>query len=134
MGLLKTWEVFRNFDVKAIIFVIAIIIFMTTISVTEDVKQKLLEVASELQIKLGHRVDLNEALRFLVDQREKSPQLLEEACKPIVGAKEASEELQRSENLMKPDLKGKLAVDTSALIELIYCDEPGQNLKKPLRK
>jgi len=33
---------------------------------------------------------------------------------------------------MKPDLKGKLAVDTSALIELIYCDEPGQELKKAL--
>ena len=33
---------------------------------------------------------------------------------------------------MKPDLKGKLAVDTSALIELIFCDEPGQKLKKAL--
>ena len=34
--------------------------------------------------------------------------------------------------MTKLDLKGKLAVDTSALIELIYCDEPGQNLKKAL--
>ena len=33
---------------------------------------------------------------------------------------------------MNPDLKGKLAIDTSALIELIYCDEPGQKLKKAL--
>ncbi|MGA3289809.1 MAG: PIN domain-containing protein [Candidatus Bathyarchaeia archaeon] len=33
---------------------------------------------------------------------------------------------------MKPDLKGKLAVDTSALIELIYCDELGQKLQKAL--
>jgi predicted nucleic acid-binding protein len=33
---------------------------------------------------------------------------------------------------MKTDLKGKLAVDTSALIELIYCDAPGQKLKKAL--
>ncbi len=69
-------------------------VFMTTISVTEDVKQKLLKVASELQLKLGRRVDLNEALSFLVDQREKNVQLLEEACKPIIGAKEALEELQ----------------------------------------
>ena len=46
---------------------------MTTISVSEDVKQKLLRVASELQIKLGRRVDLNEALNFLVDQRKKNP-------------------------------------------------------------
>ncbi len=30
------------------------------------------------------------------------------------------------------DLKGKLAIDTSALIELIYCDILGQKLKKVL--
>jgi predicted nucleic acid-binding protein len=30
------------------------------------------------------------------------------------------------------DLKGKLAIDTSALIELIYCDKLGQKLKKAL--
>ena len=30
------------------------------------------------------------------------------------------------------DLKGKLAIDTSALIELIYCDILGQKLKKAL--
>ena len=33
---------------------------------------------------------------------------------------------------MMKDLKGKLAVDTSALIELIYCDRLGQKLKKAL--
>ena len=66
----------------------------TTISVTEDVKQKLRKIASELQLKLGRRVDLNEALSFLIDQREKNVQLLEEACKPITGAKETLEELQ----------------------------------------
>ncbi|MGD0071941.1 MAG: VapB-type antitoxin [Candidatus Bathyarchaeia archaeon] len=66
----------------------------TTISVTEDVKQKLLKIASELQLKLGRRVDLNEALSFLIDQREKNVQLLEEACKPITGAKETLEELK----------------------------------------
>ena len=30
------------------------------------------------------------------------------------------------------DLKGKLAIDTSALIELLYCDSLGQRLKKAL--
>ena len=30
------------------------------------------------------------------------------------------------------DLKGKLAIDTSALIELMYCDILGQKLKKAL--
>jgi predicted CopG family antitoxin len=84
--------------------------FMTTISVTEDVKQKLLKVASELQLKLGHRVDLNEALSFLVDQREKNVQLLEEACKPVVGAKEALEELQTERKRDEDRLERKIGV------------------------
>lgn len=82
--------------------------FMTTISVTEDVKQKLLKVASELQLKLGHRVDLNEALSFLVDQREKNVQLLEEACKPVIGAKEALEELQTERKRDEDRLERKI--------------------------
>jgi len=84
-------------------------VFMTTISVTEDVKQKLLKVASELQIKLGHRVDLNEALRFLVDQREKNPQLLDEACKPLIGARETVEELQAERKLDEKRLERKIS-------------------------
>jgi predicted CopG family antitoxin len=67
---------------------------MTTIAVSEDVKQKLLKVASELQLRVGHRVDLNEALNFLLEQREKNVVLLEEACKPIAGVKETLEELR----------------------------------------
>ena len=31
-------------------------------------------------------------------------------------------------------MKGKLAVDASALIELIYCETPGQKLKQALEK
>jgi predicted nucleic acid-binding protein len=34
--------------------------------------------------------------------------------------------------LTKQDLKGKLAVDASALIELIYCEALGQKLKQAL--
>jgi predicted nucleic acid-binding protein len=33
---------------------------------------------------------------------------------------------------MRQDLKGKLAIDASALIELIYCEAMGQKLKKAL--
>jgi predicted CopG family antitoxin len=84
-------------------------VFMTTISVTEDVKQKLLKVASELQIKLGRRVDLNEALSFLVDQREKNAELLEEACKPTVGAAEAVEELQLERKLDETRFERKIS-------------------------
>lgn len=83
-------------------------IFMTTISVSEDVKQKLLKVASELQLKLGRRVDLNEALSFLVDQQEKNPQLLEEACSPMLGAQEAIDELERERKLDETRLERKI--------------------------
>ena len=35
--------------------------------------------------------------------------------------------------MTKLDLKGKLAIDASALIELVYCDAPGQKLKEALK-
>jgi predicted nucleic acid-binding protein len=35
--------------------------------------------------------------------------------------------------MTKLDLKGKLAIDTSALIELVYCDASGQKLKEALK-
>jgi predicted nucleic acid-binding protein len=35
--------------------------------------------------------------------------------------------------MTKLDLKGKLAIDTSALIELVYCDALGQKLKEALK-
>jgi hypothetical protein len=66
----------------------------TTISVTEDVKEALLKVAAELQMKLGKRVDLNEAIRYLLT-RNKRPDLLEEACRPVPGFEEAYRELVR---------------------------------------
>ena len=83
---------------------------MTTISVTEEVKQKLLRIASELQIKRGRRVDLNEALSFLVDQQEKKPQLLEEACKSMSGAKGAIEELERERKVDEARLERKISL------------------------
>jgi len=84
-------------------------VIMTTISVTEDVKQKLLKVASELQIKVGRRVDLNEALRFLLEQRQKNPKMLEEACKPTMDAQEAIDELQRERKLDETRLERKIS-------------------------
>ncbi|MGB9727726.1 MAG: VapB-type antitoxin [Nitrososphaeria archaeon] len=67
---------------------------MSTISVTEDVKEALLKIASELQIRWGRRVDLNEAIRYLISRSVKRPELLEKACKPIEGFEEAYKELK----------------------------------------
>ena len=114
---------------------IANVTSMTTISVTKRCKRKTIEgCGPKIQMKMGRRVDLNDALRFLVDQRKKNPRLLEEACSPTSGVKEALEELETERKLDDERLERKLAIDTSALIELLYCDSLGrklQNLVKP---
>ena len=45
---------------------------MSTISIKEDVKEELLRYASELQLKLGRRVDYNEAIHYLLKERKKN--------------------------------------------------------------
>jgi predicted CopG family antitoxin len=56
----------------------------TTVSITEEVKEKLVKVAADLQKKKGRRVDLNEAIDYLVStRREKRPDLLERALAAI---------------------------------------------------
>ena len=49
---------------------------MSTISVTEDVKEALLRIASELQIRWGRRVDLNEAIRYLINKGVKKTRII----------------------------------------------------------
>lgn len=72
---------------------------MRTISIKEDIKEELLKYASELQIKLGRRVDYNEAIRHLLMQRRKRPTLLKEACTPMPGADEARRTLLEERRL-----------------------------------
>lgn len=67
---------------------------MTTISVTEDVKERLLKIASELQLKWGRRVDLNEAIRYLLSKEVRRPDLLDKACQPVEGFAETYGELR----------------------------------------
>jgi predicted CopG family antitoxin len=78
---------------------------MTTISVTENVKRALLKIASELQSKLGIRIDLNEAIRYLLKRGKKDPNLLEEVCRPIpefeLAYKELIEERRRDEKRVR---------------------------------
>lgn len=62
---------------------------MSTISIKDDVKEELLRYASELQLRLGRRVDYNEAIRHLLMRRRKRSALLREATAPMPGAPEA---------------------------------------------
>lgn len=52
---------------------------MTTIAVDDDVRDKLLRISAELQLKLGRRVNYNEVLRYLIESRLKRPELLDRA-------------------------------------------------------
>ena len=66
----------------------------STIAIKEETKRELLKFVSELQIKLGRRVDFDEAIRFLLMyRRKKSPKLLLEACTPRRDVEEALKEL-----------------------------------------
>jgi len=85
-------------------------VVMTTISVTGDVKDRLLKIASELQIKLGRRVDLNEALRLLMMEKERNPDLLDRACSQTPNAEEALEELRTERKLDERRLERKTGV------------------------
>jgi predicted CopG family antitoxin len=55
------------------------VIDMTTIAVDDDVRDELLRISAELQLKLGHRVNYNDVIRYLIESRLKRPELLERA-------------------------------------------------------
>jgi hypothetical protein len=96
----------------AFIFKTAMIVMMvmTTISVSTEVRDELLKYAAELQAKLGRRVDLEEAVRHLLSRRSaKDPHLLKEACKPIPGAKKAIKELLQERKRDEERLKRKVS-------------------------
>ena len=67
---------------------------MTTIAIKEETKRELLKFVSELQIRLGRKVDFDEAIRFLLGLRKgRNPRLLIEACMPSGDVDEVLEEL-----------------------------------------
>jgi len=67
---------------------------MSTIAIKEETKRELLKFVSELQIKLGRRIDFDEAIRFLLmHRRKRNPKLLLEACTPREDAEKTLKEL-----------------------------------------
>jgi predicted CopG family antitoxin len=52
---------------------------MTTIAVDDDVRDELLKISAELQLKLGRRVNYNDVLKYLIESRAKRPELLDRA-------------------------------------------------------
>ena len=81
---------------------------MVTIAVDNETRRKLLGIASDLQKKLGRRVDFNETISYLIslyEKERKNPELFKLFCKPIEGLRfegvyqELIEERRRDEKL-----------------------------------
>jgi len=58
---------------------------VAVIRVSESTKRELIKFIAKLEMKLGRRVSMDEAIRFLLFDRTKRPELLEMACSPIIS-------------------------------------------------
>jgi hypothetical protein len=66
----------------------------TTISVSEETRRRLLQVAAKLQARLGEKVDYDRAIAQLIAESGRSVALLREACSPVgLSASELREAL-----------------------------------------
>ncbi|MGQ4915244.1 MAG: hypothetical protein ACP6IU_10965 [Candidatus Asgardarchaeia archaeon] len=84
---------------------------MTTIAIKEETKRELLKFVSELQIKLGRRVDFDEAIKFLLfSRRKKNPELLLKATIKGVDAKKALDELRKERRADEERIKRRYGV------------------------
>ncbi|MBS7246898.1 MAG: hypothetical protein QXN15_07535 [Candidatus Jordarchaeales archaeon] len=64
-----------------------VIVGRTTISLSDAVKRELLREMAKLQLKWGRKVDFEDAIMYLILERRRKPELLEEACRPIEGVR-----------------------------------------------
>ena len=82
---------------------------MTTISVSDETRRNLLRYASRLQLATGKKVDYDEAIKHLLG-REKRPDLLEAACKPIPNGdkllQELYEERRKDDAILERHVRG----------------------------
>ena len=84
---------------------------MSVIRVSKSTKVELLRYASELQMRLGRRVNFDEAIaQLLREARRKRPELLMEACSPIKEAEELISELYRERRLDEGRAKRKYGI------------------------
>ncbi len=67
---------------------------MTTIAVDDDVRDELLKISAELQMRLGRRVNYNDVIRYLIGKKKVRPELLDEYVVEGLDSKEGLEELR----------------------------------------
>ena len=81
---------------------------MSVIRVSKSTKIELLRYASELQRRLGRKVDFDEAIAYLLREvRRKRPELLIRACSPVEGAEEILSELYEERKKDEERIKRK---------------------------
>lgn len=68
---------------------------MTTIAVDDDVRDELLKISAELQMRLGRRVNYNDVIRYLIGKKRVRPELLDEFVVEGLDSKEGLEELKK---------------------------------------
>lgn len=66
---------------------------MTTIAVDEDVRDELLKISAELQMRLGRRVNYNDVIRYLIGKKRVRPELLDEYVVEGLDSEEGLTEL-----------------------------------------
>jgi len=67
---------------------------VTTIAVDDDVRDELLKISAELQMRLGRRVNYNDVIRYLIGKKKVRPELLDEYVVEGLDSKEGLEELR----------------------------------------
>ncbi|MCX6648948.1 MAG: hypothetical protein NTV61_06115 [Candidatus Bathyarchaeota archaeon] len=72
---------------------------MTTIAVDNDVRDELLKISAELQMKLGRRVNYNDVIRYLIGKKRIRPELLDEFVVEGLDSKEGLEELRKDRQM-----------------------------------
>jgi len=66
---------------------------VTTIAVDEDVRDELLKISAELQMRLGRRVNYNDVIRYLIGKKRVRPELLDEYVVEGLDSEEGLTEL-----------------------------------------
>ena len=68
----------------------------TTISISEDLRKRLLKVGAELQARTGEKVNYAEVVRYLLSRVARDEQLFKQACAPVdVDVSRVRKELRR---------------------------------------
>lgn len=86
--------------IRNIVYLVHLVLFMSkTIKVSKYTEEMLFRIAARIQDRLGRKVSLDEAIRYLISLEDKQPKLLEEVFGsiPTLSTEELYEERRLDE-------------------------------------